>query len=310
MVTACPHDVRLLGRGIGLVAPAFGSSRRMLAAMFQTAAIERKRPMDRVKPVRIARGFFVALALSGGLVAGLSGIADAQVTLGAPARQAPPARQTTGFINRVFHDDAGEHKYVLFLPPNYSPEAHWPVILYLHGAGERGTDGTLQTTVGLGPFVKARRDDFSYVVVFPQCEDQQIPILQAWSPNSADGKRALAILSQVEREYSIDARRRILTGWSMGGYGTWSLGAADASHWAALVPVSGGGDPAWGSRLANVPIWAFAGANDRGRSPSRNRTHGRRSPRRRRPSSADHCAERRSRRLERRLQRLRNSTRG
>jgi predicted esterase len=234
----------------------------MLAAMFQTAAIERKRPMDRVKPVRIARGIFVALALSGGLVAGLSRIADAQVTLGAPARQAPGARQATGFINRVFHDAAGEHKYVLFLPANYSPEARWPVILYLHGAGERGTDGTLQTTIGLGPFVKARRDDFSYVVVFPQCEDQQIPILQAWSPNSADGKRALAILSQVEREYSIDARRRILTGWSMGGYGTWSLGAADASHWAVLVPVSGGGDPAWGSRLANVPIWAFAGAND------------------------------------------------
>ncbi len=136
------------------------------------------------------------------------------------------------------------------------------MILYLHGAGERGSDGTLQTTVGLAPFVKARRDDFPYVVVFPQCEDLQIPILQAWGPNSADGKRALAILAQVERDYAIDSHRRILTGWSMGGYGTWSLGAADPTHWAALVPISGGGDVAWGSKLANVPIWAFAGATD------------------------------------------------
>ncbi|HXY33584.1 MAG TPA: dienelactone hydrolase family protein [Planctomycetaceae bacterium] len=219
--------------------------------------------MDRLKPVRTARGCFTALVLVGGLIAGVSGIADAQATtLGTPARRGTPAQQSAGFINRVFRDASGEHKYVLYLPPNYSPDVRWPVILYLHGAGERGNDGTMQTTVGLGPFVKARRDDFPYLVVFPQCEDTQVPILQAWSPTSADGKRALAILAQVEHDYAIDSHRCILTGWSMGGYGTWSLGAADPSHWAALVPVSGGGDPASASRLANVPIWAFAGAND------------------------------------------------
>src|SRR5580700_8658960 len=107
MATDRPHDVRLLGRGIGLVAPAFGSPRRILATMFQTAAIERKRPMDRVKPVRTARGLIAALALAAGLAVGLSGIVSAQETsLGAPARQATPARQTAGFINRVFRDTA------------------------------------------------------------------------------------------------------------------------------------------------------------------------------------------------------------
>jgi dienelactone hydrolase len=222
--------------------------------------------MDRVKTVQTTRGLFVALALAGGLIAAPSALVQAQVNLGAPAPRATPQRQATGFLNRMFHDATGDHKYVLYLPQNYSPDVRWPVILYLHGAGERGTDGVSQTTVGLGPLVKAR-PDFPYVVVFPQCEDQQVPILQAWSANSADGKRALAILNQIEREYAIDAHRRILTGWSMGGYGTWSLGAADPSHWAALVPVSGGGDPAWGSRLANVPIWAFAGANDQVVSP-------------------------------------------
>jgi dienelactone hydrolase len=219
--------------------------------------------MDRVKPIRTAPGFFVALALAGGLCVGFCGTAAAQeTTLGTPTRLAAPARQAAGFSNRVFHDAAGAHKYVVYLPQNYSPDVSWPVILYLHGAGERGTDGVSQMSVGLGPFVKARRDDFPYVVVFPQCEDTQVPILQAWSPSSVDGKRALAILAQVEKDFAIDPTRRILTGWSMGGYGTWSLGAADPSHWAALIPVSGGGQAAWGASLAKVPIWAFAGADD------------------------------------------------
>jgi predicted esterase len=218
--------------------------------------------MDRVRLIRLVWTSLVALVVAGACATGLSGIAAAQVTLGAPAKSVPAPRQAAGFLNRVFRDATGEHKYVVYLPQNYSPDLNWPVILYLHGAGERGNDGVLQTTIGLGPFVKARSDDFPYVVVFPQCEDMQVPILQAWGPNSADGKRALAILAQVERDYAIDPQRRILTGWSMGGYGTWSLGAADPAHWKALVPVSGGGDPSWGSRLAKVPIWAFAGAND------------------------------------------------
>ena len=116
MATDRPHDVRLVEPGIGLAAPDFGSSRRMLAAMFQTAAIERKRPMDRVKPVRTARGFFVALALSGGLVAGLSEIAERPGHARRAGAKVTAARQATGFINRVFRDAAGEHKYVLFLP--------------------------------------------------------------------------------------------------------------------------------------------------------------------------------------------------
>ncbi|HET6328843.1 MAG TPA: alpha/beta hydrolase-fold protein [Planctomycetaceae bacterium] len=219
--------------------------------------------MDRMNSIRIARRLFVALALAGGLFVGSSGLADAQeTTLGTPTRLTPAATSAAGFSNKVFRDASGEHKYVIYLPQNYSPDVRWPVILYLHGAGERGTDGLAPTTAGLGPFVKARRDDFPYIVVFPQCEDTQIPILQAWAPTSVDGKRALAILAQVERDYAIDPHRRILTGWSMGGYGTWSLGAADPSHWTALVPVSGGGEAAWGSRLTKVPIWAFAGAND------------------------------------------------
>jgi predicted esterase len=166
------------------------------------------------------------------------------------------------FVNRVFNDAAGAHKYVLFIPANYTADKTWPVILYLHGAGERGNDGVLQTTVGLGPFVKERAATFPFFVVFPQCEDTQGRILTAWSRSSPDGRRALAILDSVEKEFAINANRRILTGWSMGGYGTWSLGAAEPQHWSALVPVAGGGDVAWAPSLTKIPIWSFEGAND------------------------------------------------
>jgi predicted esterase len=171
-------------------------------------------------------------------------------------------RAADGFVTRIFKDAAGQHKYVVFVPQAYNASQKWPVILYLHGAGERGTDGVLQTTVGLGPYVRERAATFPFFVVFPQAEDTQGRILTEWSPTSPDGKRALAILDAVEREFAIDRRHQILTGWSMGGYGTWSLGAAYPKRWSALVPVAGGGDPAWASSLKDIPIWAFQGASD------------------------------------------------
>ena len=64
------------------------------------------------------------------------------------------AAESRGFVNRVFRDESGEHKYVVFVPRNYTPQKKWPVILFLHGAGERGTDGLRQTTAGLGPVVR------------------------------------------------------------------------------------------------------------------------------------------------------------
>lgn len=172
------------------------------------------------------------------------------------------AADETGFVNRVYRDDAGEHKYVVFVPENYRADAKWPVILFLHGAGERGTDGQAPLTVGLGPLLKERAKSFPFVAVFPQCEDVQGRLLTGWSADSADGKRALAILSAVEKDYSIDPKRRILTGWSMGGYGAWSLAAAHPEMFSAVVPVSGGGDAAWGAKLAKLSVWAMHGAKD------------------------------------------------
>lgn len=218
--------------------------------------------MGRPKLVSLLRGLLVAGAAGLWFVAGGSSVLFGQLTSAEQAPTAPGAVVSGAFVPRIYKDASGEHKYQIFVPRDYSADKKWPVILYLHGAGERGTDGVLQTTVGLGPYVKQRAATFPFFVVFPQCEDTQGRILTAWSASSPDGQRALAILEAVQNEFAIDRTRCVLTGWSMGGYGTWSLGAADPKRWSALVPVAGGGETAWAPQLKDIPIWAFAGAND------------------------------------------------
>jgi len=211
--------------------------------------------MARLKFVRAVRVF----ALVGIVAAAVA--ASETLVLGQtlPGLQA----QTEGqFVPRVFKDKAGAHKYSIFVPAHYSPDKKWPVILYLHGAGERGTDGVLQTTVGLGPFVKERAATFPFLVVFPQCEDLTSRKLDGWLADTPDAKRALRILDDVERDYSVDRQREILTGLSMGGAGVWSIGSATASRWAGLLVVSGLGKVADAPKLKNTPIWVLHGSKD------------------------------------------------
>jgi len=89
----------------------------------------------------------------------------------APRRQASPQH---GFVNRIYHDDQGDHRYVVFVPQNYAPNRAWPAILFLHGAGESGNDGLAPTTAGRGPYVKQRAATFPFIVIFPQCEDTMV----------------------------------------------------------------------------------------------------------------------------------------
>ncbi len=191
-------------------------------------------------------------------VAGFWG-AESRATAAEPAAN---RRMPTGFVDAVYHDESGPHRYVVFVPRNYSPQRAWPVILFLHGAGERGRDGREQLSVGLGPIVRERAAEFPYLVVFPQAEQTRGRILDVWRPESSDGKRALAILAEVEQRYRVDPAHRILTGWSMGGYGTWAMAAADPQKWSAVVPIAGGGRPQDARKLAQTPLWAIHGAID------------------------------------------------
>ncbi|MBS0201974.1 MAG: dienelactone hydrolase family protein [Planctomycetes bacterium] len=174
------------------------------------------------------------------------------------------AQQVTGkFVDQTFNDGTVEHKYVVFVPAGYRSDQPAPAILFLHGAGERGKDNHLQLTAGLAPFVQARAATFPFVVVFPQCESSEARILEAWQAGSPDGARALLALDDAEKKYTIDRKRVVLSGWSMGGYGAWSLAMSEPARWSAVVPLAGGGDVSKVAAAKDVPVWAFHGSDDR-----------------------------------------------
>jgi predicted peptidase len=185
----------------------------------------------------------------------------AVVLLAVPACADPPPAGT-GFVNRVHTDADGESKYVLFVPRDYQTAGAAPVILFLHGANATGTDGLSPAKGALAEVVRAKQATFGFFVVFPQAGHEEVPIPERWSPDKPDGKRALAILAEVEREFGTDPKRVYVTGLSMGGYGTWAMAAKHPERWAAAVPICGGGDPAWAGKLKSVPIWCFHGDAD------------------------------------------------
>jgi predicted peptidase len=185
------------------------------------------------------------------------------ITLLAIGIRTGEAGDQRGLLNRVFKDSEGkEHKYVVFVPHDYkaddAADKRWPVILFLHGAGERGDDGELQAKVGLAPAIRKREQDFPFIAVFPQCEKNSW-----WRAEAADGERAMAMLAEVEKEYKTDRDRVYLTGLSMGGMGTWSLSMKYPDRFAALVPICGRGDNKQAEKIAKLPIWCFHGDADK-----------------------------------------------
>ncbi|MDP7274218.1 MAG: prolyl oligopeptidase family serine peptidase [Planctomycetaceae bacterium] len=194
--------------------------------------------------------------------------AQEKVSQGQEREERPAGR----FVAKVYKDGDGTHKYQVFLPAGYDANRRYPVIMYLHGADECGRDGIKPTQIGLGPYVRARAAEFPFLVVFPQCETTRgRRFLERWQAGSPDGQRALKILDEVEKDYSVDRSREILTGWSMGGYGTWSLAIAHPKRWAAVVPVAGGGDVTKVAAVRETPVWVIHGPGDRTVYPEQSR---------------------------------------
>lgn len=176
-----------------------------------------------------------------------------------PTSQSPAQGE---FVNRVLKDDQGEHKYVVYVPANYKPDKKWPVILYLHGACNRGTDGRSQLVSGLAPSIRLRLADYPFIVVFPQCEDVNSRVLAGWTEQPDDAERALKILDSVENDFSIDKSRECLVGLSMGGAGAWDIAAKNPKRWAALVPVSAMVNLADAPKVTSIPTWVFHASVD------------------------------------------------
>ena len=186
-----------------------------------------------------------------------------------------PAPSTGSFVQRTLELDGRTHAYQVFVPAGRRSRDGTPVILFLHGSGERGDDGDKPTRVGLGPYLRQHADDFPALVVFPQAAEGT-----EWSDGAPI---ALAALEAATREFGGDRERTYLTGISMGGYGTWELALAEPGRFAALVPVCGGMTPpypgrptlrvyavadaadpyaATAQRLHAIPTWLFHGARD------------------------------------------------
>jgi predicted peptidase len=164
-----------------------------------------------------------------------------------------------GFVPRVHKGEGGDSKYVLFVPHTYTGDQAAPLILFLHGAGERGDDGELPVKQGIGNAIKFKNNkkSFPFFVIFPQAR-----LKGSWKAGGPDADRAMAILGEVMKEYKIDSKRLYLTGLSMGAAGTWSLAAAHPDKWAAIAPICFGGDAASAAKIKHVPCWCFCGDKD------------------------------------------------
>ncbi len=155
----------------------------------------------------------------------------------------------------------GVLNYLLFLPRGYRahPERTWPLIVFLHGADERGDDLELVKKHGI-PKIAEQQRDFRFIAVSPQC-----PAKAGWQLYL---RTLNDLIDHVAAKYRVDAERLYLTGIGMGGYGTWHLAARYPALFAAIAPICGGGYKSYGfpekaCSLKDVPIWAFHGALDR-----------------------------------------------
>ena len=157
----------------------------------------------------------------------------------------------------VINENEIDLKYLFFLPKDYYSDINtrWPLILFLHGMGERGANLELVKIHGIPKIIKTQTD-FPFITVSPQC-----PIEYVWRDD--DMQQAVEdILLKIVKNYRVDKTRIYVTGLSMGGYGTWSLAARRPDLFAAAVPICGGGDPATVNVLKNLPIWVFHGGLD------------------------------------------------
>lgn len=142
--------------------------------------------------------------------------------------------------------------YLLYLPKDYSENNEsYPLVLFLHGAGERGNDLEKVKVHGLPRLINEGKE-FPFIVVSPQCPEEVF-----WSTDVLS-----ALLDEIEANYRVDKNRIYVTGLSMGGHGTWSLALAEPNRFAAIAPVCGWSVPSVACTIKHLPIWVFHGAKD------------------------------------------------
>jgi len=197
----------------------------------------------------------------------------ARAAAGKSHRSRPEPLQDTGFLNRRIELHGVTYRFQVFLPEDWRRDDGrlWPIILFLHGRSERGSEGMWQTQIGIAEAVRNHPDRWPFVIVMPQC-----PQNAHWT-DPAMLELAMAALDQESAEFHGDPARTYLTGLSLGGYGAWELARLHPQRWAAIVIAAGGVfwsyDPErwqeasilpaeYARALGRTPVWLFHGSLD------------------------------------------------
>jgi predicted peptidase len=177
-----------------------------------------------------------------------------------------------GFSARTFAGARGSLSYRILAPAALEQGRTYPLVLFLHGAGERGDDNQAQLRHGSRLFLDAgSRARFPAFVVFPQCPGNARWVEVDWgqpSPHrqpvepSVPMSLVLELVPDLQKTLPIDAARLYVMGLSMGGFGTWDIIARQPDWFAAAVPICGGADVSTAPKLVHMPLWAFHGDKD------------------------------------------------
>ncbi len=194
------------------------------------------------------------------------------------------SRAVSGPIQLTFLSSAGyELPYCLYLPENMEEGVSYPLVLFLHGAGERGSDNLSQTNdTGIIPYIT---DSAFYaqnpsIILVPQCPEEEQWVNTPWTDGSysidevpvSDSLAAVTeLLSEIMTEYPADPSRVYGAGVSMGGYGTWDMLLRSPDTFAAAVILCGAGDPSMADAVKDIPVWLFHGSLDEEVPPSGSR---------------------------------------
>jgi poly(3-hydroxybutyrate) depolymerase len=182
-------------------------------------------------------------------------------------------QQETGFLNRKIQINGATYRFQVYLPEDWRRDDHkqWPVILFLHGRGERGSEGMWQTQIGLPQELRDHPERWPFVVVMPQCSQGHY-----WT-DSDMLELAMTSLDREVAEFHGDVSRTYLTGLSLGGYGAWELARLHPNRWAAVAIAAGGvfwsyAPERWqraatlpaeyAQAIGRLPVWLFHGADD------------------------------------------------
>lgn len=178
----------------------------------------------------------------------------------------------------------GELPYRLLRPLALvlEPGRSYPLVIFLHGSGERGRDNERQLTLGAREFTApALRAQHPCFVLAPQCAEGQRWVEVAWgaplphetpAEPSAPMRLLIELIAALEQEPGVDAARIYLVGVSMGAFGVWDLLARFPDRFAAAVSICGGADDRAAPRLAHLPVWVFHGSKDTAVRPERSRS--------------------------------------